>query len=147
MRTAHAAIVTFAIIAQPAISSPASTQAIGALERFGEYGKLFSYGRDEYYLLFRQSYASEDSAGYSGQVRIYRKYEGDAYEVKLKNFFVKCNEFNGGPFVTWLAPEEPDTSAGYQVTIANPNKVPSADKKESYNLYWAVCHAKFKRFS
>jgi hypothetical protein len=65
-------------------------QEMGKLETFGADGKLYSSGADEYYLLSRQSYATEDSTGFSGQVRIKENYPGGGYEILFRDYTARC---------------------------------------------------------
>jgi hypothetical protein len=123
----------------------ARAQETGPLEKFGTDGRLFSSGQDDYFLLSKQSYVSEDSAGYSGQVRIVKKYEGGGYEIKLKNFSARCRApFDNIVAIYWSEPGNED--APDPVEIKNPNRFPGAAVKDSYNLYWAACYGQFRKF-
>jgi hypothetical protein len=145
MRTCSIWTATF-MFAVSAFGDPISSQDRGALETFGTDGRLFSAGKEDYYLLSRQSYVSEDSSGYEGQVRVVMHYQADAYEIRLKDYLARCRSYDGMMDVVWFKPEEREQGTGYTVAIQKPDKRPGADKKESYNLYWAACNGKFLKF-
>jgi hypothetical protein len=138
----------WAAIAATLISGPTSithSQEMGPLETYGSDGRFFSSGSIDYYLLSRQSYATEDSSGYQGQVRAVKKYEAGAYEVLTKDYIAQCfAPFDKLVQVTWSTPGQENTE--HSVEIVNPAKFPGETKKESYNLYWAACHGQLRKF-
>jgi hypothetical protein len=137
----------FAILATSifvAFIGSSNGQQLGEIKSFGDDGRLFSSGSTDYYLLSTRSYMTEDSSGYQGSVRIVKKYPGGGYEMKLKDYFARCTApFDHAVQITW---SEPGNENSVSVPINNPDKRPTADTKESYNLYWAVCRQQFIRF-
>jgi hypothetical protein len=125
--------------------SAAFSQERGPLQSYGPDGRLFSAGTIDYFLLSRQSYLTEDSSGYEGQVRAVIKYYGGAFEIKLKDYTARCNApFDNMVYIAW-------SDAGVQgsphtVPVKTPSRFPGEDAKESYNLYWAACHNNFLKF-
>jgi hypothetical protein len=135
-------LIVFAIL-----SSPLSAQEMGALEAFGADGKLYSSGNGDCYLLSRQSYGTEDSSGFSGQIRITKTYPGGGYEVQTMDYTARCNApFDGIVEVTVREPGKAETEMGEMVEIKSPERFPGASKKDAYNLYWAACHNQFRKF-
>ena len=127
--------------------SLAAAQELGPIKTYGDDGRLFSSGNDDYYLLSIRSYVSEDSSGYQGKVRIVKKYPGGGYELKFRDFIARCNApFDHEVQIMWSETGKDDYASIPSVPIKSPNKLPSPDAKESYNLYWAACFEKFQRF-
>jgi hypothetical protein len=125
----------------------AHCQEFGAIETFGPEGRLFSSGRNDYYLVSRRSYATEDSSGYEGEVRKVKKFDGGGFEIEMKEFIARCYApFDGMMFVAWFEPGQKDTGEGHHVDIKNAAKFPGDAKKDSYNLFWAACHKQFRKF-
>lgn len=128
-------------------SGAAAAQEFGEPERFGENGRAFSVGQNDYYLLSRRSYISEDSRGYEGQIRQVKKYPGGGYEIKIRDFLARCvAPFDNMTYVIWFEPGEQDQGKGTSVDIKNPASLPSPRLKDSYNLYWAACRNTFGKF-
>lgn len=122
-------------------------QEVGPLQTFGSDGRLFSAGDNDYYLLSRRSYMTEDSSGYDGQIRQVKKYPGGGFEIKIKDYIARCNApFDNDVLVVWFEPGEKETGQGRSVAIKRPDKFPGSATKDSYNLYWAACHGNFKKF-
>lgn len=130
------------------IESSSFGQDMGRLETFGTEGRLFSSGSiDDFFLLSRQSYLTEDSRGYEGQIRQVKKYPGGGYEIKIRDYLARCvAPFDNMTMVTWYEPGQTDRSTGRMVEIKSPDKFPGAGTKDSYNLYWAACHGRFRKF-
>lgn len=127
------------------IGSAAIAQEKGNPQTYGADGRQFSSGTIDYFLLSRESYVTEDSSGYVGDVRAVRKYEGGGYEVILKHYVARCiAPFDKSVQIVWSNPGEENDPT--YVNIVNPSKSPGEAKKESYNLYWAACHQQFRRF-
>ncbi len=128
-----------------ALASAAAGQELGPLQTYGDDGRLYSRDKNEHYLLSRQSYVSEDSAGYQGQIRQVVNHEGGGYEVLTRGYVARCRAVDDRPSVTTYEQgrEEETTSSA---KIGNPNRVPSADLKNAYNLWWAACFEKFRKF-
>ena len=123
----------------------ASAQEVGNLESFGQDGRLYSTSGDEYYLLSRQSYTSEDSRGYQGQVRIVKKYPGGGYEIKMKDYVARCfAPFDNMTMVMMREVGQEEYSE--TIDIKSSEKTPSASKKDAYNLFWAACQSQFRKF-
>ncbi len=121
------------------------SQELGISQTYGENGRLFSSGDDDYFLLSRQTYATDDSSGYQGQIRVVKKYSGGGYEIKTRDYIARCNApFDHMVQIIWSEPGE-DTNPRY-VPIKNPGKFPGRAIKDSYNLYWAACHDQFRKF-
>lgn len=120
-------------------------QELGASQTYGSDGRQFSAGTIDYFLLSRRSYRSEDSSGYSGEVRAVRKYPGGGYEIKLKDFSARCfAPFDNMTQVIWSDPGQQGTE--HIVSIRRSAKSPGQDNRESYNLYWAACQGVFQKF-
>lgn len=142
MRLSHGAGLTVA--ATLVIGSTLNAEELGPIKTYGDYGRLFSSGKDDYYLLSIRSYVTEDSSGYQGRVRIVKKFPGGGYELKFKDFVARCNApFDHEVQIMW---SEAGKNDYVSIPIKSPNKLPSPDIKESYNLYWAACFEKFRRF-
>ena len=125
----------------------ANAQEMGPLQTFGSDGRLFSSSGDDYFLLSRQSYATEDSRGYDGQIRQVKKYPGGGYEIKMRDFIARCvAPFDNMVYVVWYQPGARDESTSRSVDIKTPHRFPGAATKDSYNLYWAACHGQFRKF-
>jgi hypothetical protein len=123
----------------------AVAQERGPLQDYGTDGRLFSSGTIDYFLLSRRSYLSEDSGGYDGQVRAVIKHPGGAYEIKLKDYFARCNApFDHMVYIAWSDPGQQEST--HSVSIKTPTRFPGEAAKESYNLYWAACHNVFQKF-
>jgi hypothetical protein len=128
-----------------ALSGAAWSQEMGPIQTFGNKGRLYSSGSDDYFLMSRQSYATEDSSGYEGQLRLVKKYEGGGYEEKLMDYIARCNApFDHNTYV--VVREAGSEEYGDSVNIATPEKFPGQTKKPAYNLYWAACHGQFSKF-
>jgi hypothetical protein len=128
------------------LNPSAQSQEMGPSETFGSDGRLFSSGDDDYYLLSRQSYVSEDSAGYEGQLRIRRKYANGGYEIKIMDYTARCSApFDNMVMVTIREAGSNDYDSG-RVDIKVPDRHPGSGKKPSYNLFWAVCRNQFRKF-
>ncbi len=120
---------------------------MGRLETFGSEGRLFSSGGDDYYLLSRQSYLTEDSGGYEGQIRVIVNYANGGYEQKMQDYIARCNApFDGMVTVMIRESGEKDYDYNKSVRIISPGKLPDMSKKAAYNLYWAACHQQFRKF-
>jgi hypothetical protein len=119
------------------------TQSSRTNETFGDKGRLYNTGSDEYYLLSRRRYATEDSFGYEGRLRLVRKYEGGGYEEKLMDYTARCNAYDK---LIYVVVGEAGSEEHGNVDIKNPEKFPGEAKKAAYNLYWAACHGQFRRF-
>jgi hypothetical protein len=126
------------------LAQPAGAQQLGALETYGADGRLYSLDKNEHYLLSRQPYQSEDSSGYMGQIRFVIKYEGGGYEIKTREYTARCRAVDDqSQVVTYEPGREEDTSS---TAAIHPAKTPSADMKNAYNLFWAACYGKFRKF-
>jgi hypothetical protein len=135
------------LLAAAVVGGSAICQELGPIERFGADGRLFSSGGDDYFLLSRQRYVSEDSSGYEGQVRIVKKYPNGGYEIHMRDYIARCvAPFDKQVYVVWAAAGEMDSKPGEPISITNPESLPNAANKESYNLYWAACHNQFRKF-
>jgi len=122
-------------------------QEMGKLETFGADGKLYSSDPDEYYLLSRQSYGTEDSSGFSGRIRIKKNYAGGGYEILLRDYTARCfAPFDKLVEVTVREVGKDEFNNNDMVEITSPERFPGAAKKHAYNLYWAACHNRFQRF-
>lgn len=110
---------------------------------YGDEGRLFSAGKDEYFLLSRAARSGEGEGDYIGQVRVLHNFSGGGYEILMKDYVVACTGDNG-PAITWF--KAGDHGLPVTITATYPDKHPPENKKESYNLYWAVCHDKFNKF-
>lgn len=122
------------------------TQTTGVTQTYGDDGRAFSSGKDDYFLLSRTQFGEndEDISGYLGEVRVVHHFDGGGYEILLKDYRVACRAEENSATVVWYKTgdhSDPDT-----VTIRSPNKSPKASVKESYNLYWAACLEKFRKF-
>ncbi|MBV6486926.1 MAG: hypothetical protein GHHEDOFH_00863 [Pseudorhodoplanes sp.] len=133
---------TIALVVPPALA-----QETGPLETFGSNGRLYSGGGDEFYLLSRRSYASEDSRGYEGQIRIVRKYPGGGYEEQIMDYTARCfAPFDNMIYVIVREPGKESYDDKDSTEIKSPNQFPGATEKSAYNLYWAACHSQFGKF-
>ncbi len=112
------------------------------VQNFGGDGRLFSAGSDEYYLLSRKFKISDDTIGYSGEIRVVHHYEG-GYELVLRDFIARCKTADGVNDVTWFQSGGGGSLA--TVRLNPPDSLPNSEVKESYNLYWAVCRDEFQR--
>jgi hypothetical protein len=120
-------------------------QELGPLQTFGSDGRLFSAGTIDYFMLSRQSYATEDSSGHQGQVRAVKKFSGGGYEIILKDYIARCNApFDNMVEIIWSDPGQQGSERS--VAIKNPSKFPGQATKESFNLYWAACQGQFLKF-
>jgi hypothetical protein len=137
----------FWILTLGALASPVFCQEMGRLQTFGSDGRLFSAGPNDYFLLSRQSYVSEDSSGYEGQIRQVKKYPGGGYEIKLREYIARCvAPFDNMMYVVWYEAGQREQGASHSVDIKNPGRFPGLATKDSYNLYWAACHGEFRKF-
>jgi hypothetical protein len=119
-------------------------RANGETKTYGDDGRLFCSGNDDYYLLSRQPESDEDATSYVGQVRVVHHFEGGGYEILMKDYSARCAAADKTFFVTWF--KAGDESNPYTVRINNPHQRPASNKKESYNLYWAACYEQFRKF-
>jgi hypothetical protein len=119
-------------------------QELGPLHDYGEDGRLYSRDQDEHYLLSRQSYGTEDSTGYEGQIRIKKNYPGGGYEVQTFRYLARCGAVDGETMIKTLALDDPDKELA-SVRI-DPKKRPGPGLKNAYNLFWAACHEQFRKF-
>jgi len=120
-------------------------QELGQIQSYGPEGRLYSRdGDDEYYLLSRQSYLTEDSSGYEGQISV-KTYSGGGYQVKIMRFTARCRApFDNFTYV-WIGEPE-DDSAQTTTNIQRADNRPSKAHKTAYNLYWAACEEQFEKF-
>lgn len=126
------------------ITFPVGAQETSNVKYFGNEGKLYSKGHDNYYLLSRQPYLSEDSAGYNGMIRIEKNYVGGGYEVKILYYIARCNSYDNESFVS-LA-DSGDSDPFESTKINKRNTSPSNKLKPAYNLFWVVCKNIFQKF-
>jgi hypothetical protein len=123
----------------------AGTAQIATAERdYGTDGRLFSAGKDDYYLLTRAQHSSEEGGSYFGQVRVIHHFEGGGYQILMKDYSARCEPLEYAYLVTWV--KAGDDTAPILVRIEHPDKTPKAGDKESYNLYWAACYEQFRKF-
>jgi hypothetical protein len=115
----------------------------GQVQTYGEDGRLFSSGNDEYFLISRMA-KSDDVPGFLGQVRIVHHFPSSGYEILLKDYVVTCTAEGNPSAVDWF--KTGDHGAAANVAVTQTNFAPKPDVKESYNLYWAACLDKFLRF-
>jgi hypothetical protein len=135
----------FALVWALNCTLPAYSQELGQLETFGSDGRQFSAGTIDYFLVTRQRYVTEDSSGYQGDVRAVRKFPGGGFEIVLKRYTARCAApFDNLLSVSWNNPGEESTP--HIVDIKNAAKAPARSVKESYNLFWAACHGKYRKF-
>jgi hypothetical protein len=78
------------VLAYSICLSTANSEELGPLQAFGLTGRLFSAGKNDYYLLSRQTYAMEEISGYRGKLRIVKKYSNGGYEELQKDYLVLC---------------------------------------------------------
>jgi hypothetical protein len=127
----------------------ASAQERGSLQLFGESGRLISsVAQSDVFLLSKQSYSSEDSFGFQGQIRIVKKYEGGGYEELIRDYVAHCSAVDqpgGGREVFFSTPGDDDDT--YSVPIKQPDRRPAEVSKGAYNLYWATCQGQFRKFN
>jgi hypothetical protein len=112
-------------------------------QQYGTDGRLFSSGSDEYFLLSKSPDQREDWNGYTGQVRVVHHYHSGGFEIWMKDFSARCLTADNLPSIAWSNAGE--TSAQATIRIRGAAR-PKSDLRESYNLYWAVCHDRFRRF-
>ncbi len=144
MRIYSALLVTGVLLSGPSVDL-AHSQEFGPIQTFGSNGRLFSAGDNDYFLLSRQSYATEDSTGYQGQIRVVKKYSGGGYEIKMRDYIARCNApFDHMVQIVWSEPGKEGSE--HTVAIKNPTNFPAEVTKDSYNLYWAACHGQFRKF-
>jgi hypothetical protein len=122
----------------------ALAQAYGKTESYGDNGKSFSEGKDDYFLLSRTGTNDAPTSGYIGQVRVVHHFEGGGYEIILKDYSVTCNARENSPSVIWY--KAGDHSTHVTISVTQPNRHPKQAVKESYNLYWAACFEKFGKY-
>jgi hypothetical protein len=134
------------IIAISPFSNSVSSQEMGSLQTFGADGRLFSSGHDDYFLLSRQGYATEDSSGYEGQVRIKKNHPNGGYEIIMRDYLARCRSYDRMVYVVWFDAGERDQGGGHNVDIKNQGASPGSAEKDSYNLYWAACQGQFRKF-
>jgi hypothetical protein len=118
-------------------------EASSAPEEYGSDGRLFSSGSDEYFLLSKTPDQREDASGYRGQTRVVHHFRTGGFEVLMKDYTAWCVTTDNKPSVVWS--NAGDTNAAVAVPIGN-TLAPRSNQKESYNLYWAACRGKFRRF-
>jgi hypothetical protein len=141
----HYAVFVFAALV--ALAARAFSQEIGPIQSYGPEGRLYSSGPDDSYLLTRQSYATEDSTGYFGQIRIVKKYENGGYEEKIMDYSARCIAPFDNMVQISIRESGKDEWDGTGIDdIKNPERFPGAAKKDSSNLYWAACHQQFRKF-
>jgi hypothetical protein len=143
MRHYFIAGLLLGVVAVPGAGSIA--QEVGAVKTFGDDGRLFSSGKDDYYLLSSKVEDAKDYGwtDYSGQVRIVRHYPGGGYEIIFEDYSTRCGDAGNSSFVAWLKSE----NAKPAMVDVNPlSGRPKDSEKYSYNLYWAVCSGKFQKF-
>jgi hypothetical protein len=116
----------------------------GQIQTYGEDGRLFSSGNDEYFILSRMAKSDDEAPGYIGQVRVVHHFPGSGYEILMKDYAVTCTTEENPATVNWF--KAGDHSAPVNVPIEQTNNAPKPEIKESYNLYWAACHERFQRF-
>jgi len=125
---------------------PSLAQEVGTLQSYGTDGRLFSTGEIDYFLLSRQSYGTEDSIGYTGQIRIVKKYAGDGFEIQMRDYTARCTSYDENIYVMWSEAGKGDSGEGRMVDIKTPNRLARPAVKDSYNLYWAACKGQFRKF-
>jgi hypothetical protein len=130
-------------VALAALNASAWCQEIGGVETFGGKGRLYSTGSNDHYLISRQSYATEDSSGYEGRLRIVKKYGGGAYEEILMDYTARCNAYDK---MIYVSIRKAGIEDGESIDIKGQNKFPGQEKKAAYNLYWAACHGQYRKF-
>jgi hypothetical protein len=116
----------------------------GEAQSYGDDGRLFSSGDDDYFLLSRMTKNEGEIPGYAGQVRVVHHFSGKGYEILVKDYSVTCAPEGTPSTVNWF--KAGDHTAPINVSIKKPSEAPKQNVKESYNLYWAVCFEKFKKF-
>jgi hypothetical protein len=114
-----------------------------ASEEYGADGRLFSSGSDEYFLLSKTSDQRENSSGYRGQTRVVHHFRTGGFEVLMKDYTAWCVTADNYPSVSWSTTGDANTPV--TIPIRSMSK-PKSQQKESYNLYWAACRGKFRRF-
>jgi hypothetical protein len=117
---------------------------IGEAEDYGEEGRLFSSGSDEYFLVNKTPDAREAATGYVGRVRVVHHYPGGGYEILMKDYVMRCATADNTLSVAWS--NSGDENPSVRVAIRDPARAPKSQMKESYNLYWAVCRKQFRKF-
>lgn len=127
-------------------TSAASAQEVGELESFGQDGRLYSMGSDEFYLVSRQTYGTEDSVGYQGQIRIVKKYPGGGYEIKMMDYIARCRAVDGDTMIMLKDTGKGEDEFTKNMVSVRPEQAPGAAKKDAYNLFWAACRSQFRKF-
>lgn len=120
----------------------AHSQEMGAIQRFGPNGLLYSTDR---YLLSRQSYGTEDSTGYEGQFLIVKRHSGGGYETETFDYIARCRAVDGNSMIMTFRPgnnQEPLASVA-----VNPQKRPGPGLTNAFNLFWAACYGRLHRFN
>jgi hypothetical protein len=133
-------VLVFELASEPESEAQQGTDA----QQYGENGRLFSSGADEYFLLSKMLEQHEDAVGYTGQVRVVHNYRGGGYEMIMKDYTARCEAADSTFSVTWS--NTGDQGVPLVVRIGRPDRKPKSSQRESYNLYWAVCRDKFVRF-
>ena len=125
-------------------SVSAHAQELGLLKSYGDDGRFFSGGSSDGYMLTRQTYATEDSSGAQGQLRIVKKYPGGGYEEFRKEYVARCRSYDNESYV--VIHEIGDAKDMDSRLVKTPEKLPGAAAKMAYNLYWAACSEVFNKF-
>jgi hypothetical protein len=120
-------------------------QELGSVKSYGDNGRLFSGGSSAAYLLTRQTYATEDSSGAQGQLRIVKKYSGGGYEEFRKEYVARCRSYDSENYVV-IHEIGADTKDMDSKPVKTPDKRPAAAARMAYNLYWAACSDVFNKF-
>jgi hypothetical protein len=119
----------------------AFSQEMGPVEEFGPDGR--AYGKDRF-LLSRQSYGSEDSVGYQGQIRIVKRYDGGGYELETFDYIARCRAVDSNSeLMTFRAGNRDDPLASVPIDI---QKRPGPGLVNAFNLFWAACYGQFGKF-
>jgi len=124
--------------------SEKASEAPSASEEYGADGRLFSSGSDEYFLLSKTPDQREDSSGYRGQTRVVHHFRTGGFEILMKDYAAWCVTTDNNPSVAWS--NVGDTNAPPVTVPIRITRKPKSQQKESYNLYWAACRGKFRRF-
>jgi hypothetical protein len=136
--------IATAIFVWAVLGPPSGAQELGPEQNFGPDGRLYSKDQDDHFLLSRQSYATEDSAGYEGQIRIKKNYPGGGYELQTFRYLARCGAVDGDTMIKTLALDDQDRELA-SVRV-DPKRRPGPGLKNAYNLFWAACHGQFRKF-
>lgn len=126
------------------LSFGGAAQEIGKLERFGENGRLISRQKqvdhtERAYVLSRRSYRSEDSFGYSGNMRIRKEFDQGGFEEIQKEFYVSCFIVDSEERYVRLKDEGASDDGAGSATFENADKRPTRGSLLAYNLYRSMC--------